>query len=155
MNFPVKQKKVSTFQSRLIISSAISFRLPSDSISAAASFRLTLAFCFRQRRFLGRPFHGCYRFLFAFTVSPFSPACCHASLPIPAMSYQSDLLNALNLVQNSSAVKYPFLGNKKTLKPHSFKVFSIFGGDEEDRTLYLLNAIASRLLKYASALPPH
>ena len=33
------------------------------------------------------------------------------------------------------------MGNKKTLKPHSFKVFSIFGGDEEDRTLYLLNAI--------------
>ena len=34
-----------------------------------------------------------------------------------------------------------FLGNKKTLKPHSFKVFSLYGGDEEDRTLYLLNAI--------------
>ena len=39
-------------------SSAISFRLPSDSISAAASFRLTLVFCFRSRRFLGRKFHG-------------------------------------------------------------------------------------------------
>ena len=47
----------------------------------------------------------------------------------------------MNLVQNSSAVKHLFFGNKKTLKPHSFKVFSIFGGDEEDRTLYLLNAI--------------
>ena len=33
------------------------------------------------------------------------------------------------------------LGNKKTLKPHSFKVFSLYGGDEEDRTLYLLNAM--------------
>ena len=34
-----------------------------------------------------------------------------------------------------------FLDNKKTLKPHSFKVFSLYGGDEEDRTLYLLNAM--------------
>ena len=39
-------------------SSAISFRLPSDSISAAASFRLTLVQSFRFRRSLGRPFHG-------------------------------------------------------------------------------------------------
>ena len=23
-----------------------------------------------------------------------------------------------------------FLGNKKTLKPHSFKVFSLYGGDD-------------------------
>ena len=41
----------------------------------------------------------------------------------------------------------------------SFAKFTLYvnsdGGDEEDRTLYLLNAIASRLLKYAKASPPH
>ena len=47
----------STHTARRIASSAISFRLPPASISAAASFRLTLVFHFRFRRSLGRPFH--------------------------------------------------------------------------------------------------
>ena len=51
-------KKVPTFQSRpLYHSSAISFRLPPASISAAASLRLTLVFHLRFRLSLGRPFH--------------------------------------------------------------------------------------------------
>ena len=41
-----------------------------------------------------------------------------------------------------------------TKNPETLR-FRDFGGDEEDRTLYLLNAIASRLLKYAKASPPH
>ena len=53
----IKSKKASTFQSRPFSLSAISFRLPSASIPAAASFRLTLVFCFRFRLSLGRPFH--------------------------------------------------------------------------------------------------
>ena len=47
----------STHTARRIASSAISFRLPPASISAAASFRLTLVFHFRFRLSLGRPFH--------------------------------------------------------------------------------------------------
>ena len=60
--FHYHQAVVSAFQPPLtaqrIASSAISFRLPPASISAAASFRLTLVFCFRFRRSLGLPFHG-------------------------------------------------------------------------------------------------
>ena len=52
---------VSTFRSpptaRRIASSAISFRLPPASISAAASSRFTSVFRFRFRLSLGRPFH--------------------------------------------------------------------------------------------------
>ena len=47
----------STHTAQRIASSAISFRLPSASISAAASFRLTPVFHFRFRLSLGRPFH--------------------------------------------------------------------------------------------------
>ena len=47
----------STHTTRRIVSSAISFRLPPASISAAASFRLTPVFYFRFRLSLGRPFH--------------------------------------------------------------------------------------------------
>ena len=61
-----KTKKASTFQSRPLFISAISFRLPPASISAAASFRLTLVFHFRFRLSLGLPFHGFHRFLSAF-----------------------------------------------------------------------------------------
>ena len=47
----------STHTAQRIASSAISFRLPSASISAAASFRLTPVFHFRFQLSLGLPFH--------------------------------------------------------------------------------------------------
>ena len=55
------QAVVSVFRPPLtaqrIASSAISFRLPSVSIPATASFRLAFVFHFRFRLSLGRPFH--------------------------------------------------------------------------------------------------
>ena len=86
--FPAKTKKASTFRPRLnplfhhhqavvsafrpphtaqrIASSAISFRFPPVSISAAASFRLTLVFHFRFRLSLGLPVNDLLPFPFRF-----------------------------------------------------------------------------------------
>ena len=65
-------KKGLDFSVETFISSAISFRLPPASISAAASFRLTLVFHFRFRPSLGRPFHGLSPLPFRFLTSAVS-----------------------------------------------------------------------------------
>ena len=65
-------KKGLDFSVETVLSSAISFRLPSASISAAASFRLTLVFHFRFRPSLGRPFHGLSPLPFRFLTSAVS-----------------------------------------------------------------------------------